>query len=66
MEEGGRGGSVRVRKRDLRMEAENQRDGSLGETQPGVAGLEDGGRGHGPRNESSLSEPKKVREQILP
>lgn len=54
MEKGDRRVSVRVRKGDMRVEAENQRDSCLGETLPGVAGFEDGGRDHGPRNEGSL------------
>ena len=64
--EGGRRDSVRVRKGDVGTEAESQRDGSLGETQPGTAGLEDGGRGRGPGSESCPWKLRKVREQTLP
>lgn len=44
MEEGGRRVNVRVREGDVRMEAEKQRAGSLGEAQCHLAGFEDGGR----------------------
>lgn len=46
-------------------DTEKQRDGSMMKLQPGVAGSEHRGRGHGPENVHGLWELEKARKLIL-
>lgn len=58
--------SVSESEKEIRGWKQRAREMAAWEKQPGVAGLEDGGRGHRPGSEGCPWKLRKVREQTLP